>query len=106
MQHLFDNNYQPQLNALCQKYKVKKLYAFGSVLTEHFNTKESDIDLIVELEHRSPLQRGEALIAIWDGLEALFDCKIDLLTQQPIQNQFFKQQVEQTKMLIYEQTKQ
>ena len=31
---------------LCKKYKVKYLYAFGSILTNRFND-ESDVDLLV-----------------------------------------------------------
>ena len=32
-----------QIIYLCSKYKVKSLYAFGSVLTESFNN-QSDVD--------------------------------------------------------------
>ena len=39
--------YTPQINTLCKTYKVKSLYAFGSVLTDKFNA-ESHIDLIVD----------------------------------------------------------
>ena len=39
---------------LCKKHKVKNLYAFGSVLTDHFND-ESDIDFIVDFK-RMPLK--------------------------------------------------
>ena len=43
----FFNNYLPGIIALCKKHKVKKLFAFGSVLTNRFNDK-SDIDLLEE----------------------------------------------------------
>ena len=35
------------VKSLCEKHKVEKLYAFGSVLTSAFN-KESDVDFLVE----------------------------------------------------------
>ena len=35
--------------ALCKKYKVSKLFVFGSILTNRFN-KESDVDFIVNFD--------------------------------------------------------
>lgn len=40
--------YASVISKLCERHKVKSLYAFGSVLTEKFNN-ESDIDLILIL---------------------------------------------------------
>ena len=34
---------------LCREYKVKALYAFGSILTSRFN-EESDVDLAVSFD--------------------------------------------------------
>ena len=38
-----------QIIALCKKYKVNKLFVFGSILTDRFN-KESDVDFIVNFD--------------------------------------------------------
>ena len=35
------------INELCKKYKVKRLFVFGSILTDRF-TPESDIDFLVD----------------------------------------------------------
>ena len=35
------------IKQLCEQHKVRKLYAFGSVLTDKFNSN-SDIDLLVD----------------------------------------------------------
>ena len=40
----FFSKYRPSIIALCEKHKVKWLFAFGSVLTSRF-TEKSDIDL-------------------------------------------------------------
>lgn len=37
------------IKTLCKKYKVEKLYAFGSVLTRAFN-EESDVDFLVNFK--------------------------------------------------------
>ena len=42
---LIENNIQ-KIVALCKKYKVNKLFVFGSILTDRFND-DSDVDLVV-----------------------------------------------------------
>lgn len=42
-------NHRTAITKVCKTHNVRSLYAFGSVLTEKFNT-ESDIDLIVEFQ--------------------------------------------------------
>jgi predicted nucleotidyltransferase len=91
-----------QLEVLCRKYKVEKLYAFGSVISSHFNPETSDIDLIAELEKLAPIEKGENLMNLWTELEELFTRKIDLLSDQPIKNPFLRKNIEQTKQLIYD----
>ncbi len=91
-----------QLERLCKQFKVDKLYAFGSVVNGKFDESTSDIDLIVILEPMDPLKKGETLLRLWTALEDLFKKKVDLLTDKPIQNPYFKKQVEATKKLIYD----
>lgn len=90
------------LTDLCQQYRVDKLYVFGSVVTERFDTKNSDLDFIAVLEPLPPLEKGENLINLWNALEYLFQRKVDLLTEQPIKNPYFRRNVENTKQLIYD----
>ncbi|MEN9612514.1 MAG: hypothetical protein RLZZ628_3328 [Bacteroidota bacterium] len=90
------------LTQLCEYYRVEKLYVFGSVITERFNPLTSDIDLIVELQPMSPIERGTTILKMWDDLESLLERKVDLLTDQPIKNIIFKRVVERTKQLIYD----
>jgi predicted nucleotidyltransferase len=91
---------------ICEKSNVSRLYVFGSVVTERFSDENSDLDLLVELEPMPGIDRGEKLIQFWDELENLFHRKVDLLTDQPIKNQYFKTQVEKTKQLIYDRAEQ
>lgn len=48
----FFSAYNSQIADLCRKYNVNKLFAFGSVLTDHFD-EESDIDLIVDFDKKT-----------------------------------------------------
>lgn len=91
-----------ELTELCERFRVDKLFAFGSVVTNRFDPQASDLDLIVELEAMPPVEKGEMLIGLWDALEKLFGLKVDLLTDQPIKNPYLRQEVEKTKRLIYD----
>jgi len=92
--------------SLCEKYKVRRLYAFGSITKASFSEKLSDIDLFVELMPMSYMERGEVLIDLWDQLESLFLRPVDLITDQPLSNPYFKSELERTKKLIYDREKQ
>jgi predicted nucleotidyltransferase len=52
---------------LCKTHNVKRLYAFGSILTDQFN-EESDIDLIVDFND----------IELLDYADNYFDLKFSL----------------------------
>lgn len=87
---------------LCKDHKVKYLYAFGSSVTDKFNPATSDIDLLVEIDTRDPLERGEKLISLWDTFEEFFHRKVDLLTESSIRNPYLKKSIDSTKILIYD----
>ena len=87
---------------LCRLYKVDKMYAFGSSITEQFNPQTSDIDLVVKVNIDDPADRGEALLLLWDKLEALFKRKVDMLTDESIKNPYLRTSIDRTKKLIYD----
>ena len=87
---------------LCKSHNVKYLYAFGSSVTGKFNNKKSDIDLLVEIDSKDPVDRGEKLLSLWDLFEVFFKRKVDLLTESSIRNPFLKKSIDSTKVLIYD----
>ncbi len=91
-----------KLENLCRRYKVKRLYLFGSALTERFDEKTSDVDVLVEMLPMPPLRKGEYLIRLWDELEGLFEHKVDLLTPESLRNPYLIREIERTKSLIYD----
>lgn len=98
--------YFDRLYELCQKYRVEKLYIFGSALTDRFDINTSDIDLVVELQDLPPVEKGETLLILWEELETLFQRKVDLLTDQPVSNPILKKQIDRSKLLIYDRRSQ
>ncbi|OWP85150.1 nucleotidyltransferase [Flavobacterium davisii] len=85
---------------LCKAHKVKTLYAFGSVLTDKFNT-ESDIDLVVDFLPLDVLDYGDNYYDFKFSLENTFKRNVDLLEEKAIKNPYFLKTLNQHKKLIY-----
>lgn len=98
--HLITDNTQ-KLFALCQQYKVSKLYAFGSILTPRFNDN-SDVDILVnfnsEINHNN---YADNFIDLYNALKSLFGRDVDLVDETSVRNPYFKEELEETKHLIY-----
>ena len=87
--------------ALCRKYKVKNMYAFGSILTARFNA-ESDVDLLVNFTPEVDyLSYADNILDFYAELKELFGREVDLVDETSIRNPYFKKEVEHTKQLIY-----
>ena len=91
---------------LCKKHDVKYLYAFGSSVTDKFDVTKSDIDLLVEIDSKDPIDRGEKLLELWDLFELFFRRKVDLLTDSSIRNPCLRNNIDSTKVLIYDGSEQ
>ena len=90
-----------KLFALCRKYKVKNMYAFGSILTTRFND-ESDVDLLVNFTSDIDyLSYADNILDFYADLKELFGREVDLVDESSIRNPYFKKEVELTKHLIY-----
>lgn len=86
---------------LCRKYKVKTLSVFGSILTDSFND-ESDVDFSATFyPEEDPLIAGDNFINLYIDLEELMGRKIDLVSEDSIRNKYFREELEETKQLIY-----
>lgn len=98
--HLINNNIQ-KLFDLCRKYKVRKLYAFGSILTPRFND-QSDVDILVdfnsEIDHNN---YADNFFDLYHALKDLFGRDVDLVDETAVRNPYFKEELEETKKLIY-----
>jgi predicted nucleotidyltransferase len=55
---------KPEFQAMCQKHNVLKLFAFGSAITDRFDAQNSDIDLLVEIDEKDPIERGKIDVAL------------------------------------------
>lgn len=92
--------YMKEIEALCKKHKVTRLFVFGSILTDRFN-EESDIDFVVDFDRENVTDYFDNYFNLKYALEDLFKRKVDLLEEQTIRNPYLKKSVDQTKTLIY-----
>ena len=97
---MYFDAYENMLIQLCLQNKVKSLYAFGSVLTSHFDN-DSDIDLIVDIDSTNPLEYADCYFNLKFALQNLFNRPIDLLENKAIRNNYLRQEIDNAKQLIY-----
>ena len=92
--------YIPQIRQLCERHKVGRLHAFGSVLTEGFS-EGSDVDLVVDIEDDDPLSYCDRYFDLKFTLEDLFRRPVDLLERKAIKNKYLREEIERTGVKIY-----
>lgn len=88
--------------ALCKKYKVMKLWVFGSILTDRFND-DSDVDFSVTFDKKNIplLDFADNYLDFIEELKALLLRDIDLITEDSLSNPYFIKELNSTKRLIY-----
>ena len=94
--------FTPEIIKLCKSHKVKSLYAFGSVLTDEFNS-ESDIDLIVDFANIKVEDYADNYFDFKFSLQDVLKRPIDLLEEKAIRNPYFRKTVNQKRQLVYGQ---
>ena len=95
----FFSKYRPGIIALCEKHKVKRLFAF--VLTSRF-TEKSDIDLVVDFDKEvEQVDYVNNFFDLRDALSAIFHREIDLQEDKAIRNPVLRRNIDNTKLLIY-----
>ena len=94
------DKYSNDIHKLCKFHKVKKLYVFGSVLTDRFSQK-SDIDLIVDFDHMEVAQYADNYFDFKFSLEDILKHPIDLLEEKAIKNPYFREAISQNRQLLY-----
>lgn len=77
---------------------VRRLELFGSAARCHI---ANDLDFLVDLGERFPAEYARVYFALRERLGELFARPVDLVTPPGLQNPYFRQRVEQEKILLY-----
>ena len=87
---------------LCKRFHVTKLWVFGSIITPRFR-QDSDIDFCVDFDwEQIPLQdSANNFFGFQEALEKHLGRKIDLTDDSAVRNPYFREELNQTRELIY-----
>lgn len=90
------------IQQLCASLSIKKLYVFGSVVSNDF-TNDSDVDFLVTFKDNiSSEEYTNSYFEFQYKVRAILNRNVDLITEKTLSNPFFIESVEKTKKLIYE----
>jgi hypothetical protein len=90
-----------ELEALCRRYRVRRLELFGSAATGVERPGQSDFDFLVEFEPLPPGAYADAYFGLLEDLERLFGRPVDLIVASAIRNPYFRESVERTRTMLY-----
>lgn len=87
---------------LCRKFHVRKLWVFGSILTDRFRP-DSDIDLCVDFDWSNIplLDAADNFFDFQFALEDIFGRRVDITEDTAVRNPYFRKELDETRKLIY-----
>jgi predicted nucleotidyltransferase len=94
--------YVHELARVCDAYGVKRLGVFGSAFPGGFDPERSDIDFLVEFSEEYSFGAFERYFGLKEAPERLFQRPVDLVEERAIRNPYFREAIEQGKVLVYE----
>jgi predicted nucleotidyltransferase len=93
---------QKPLKDLCERFRVERLYLFGSAAQGDFHFANSDLDFLVTLAPQPAGEYAENYLALAHALEELFQRRVDLVTESSIRNRYFREAVTAQRQLLYD----
>jgi predicted nucleotidyltransferase len=102
MQPIIENR-KEEIKDLCRKLKIKKLYAFGSVVSKNTFADNSDIDFLISfIDDISLDEYSETYFQLHYQLRELLNRDIDIVTERSLSNPYSIESINRSKALIYE----
>jgi predicted nucleotidyltransferase len=94
-------NKKAEIVALGHRYGARRLAVFGSAATGGFEPSRSDVDFLVEFGDMLPIEYANAYLGLLESLEYLLGRSVDLVTESSIDNPWFMQGIEQSRIQLY-----
>ena len=86
---------------LCHHLGVSQLDLFGSATGDGWEVGRSDLDFVVRFHSQPGRGPLDTYLALAEGLEKIFGCRVDLVTERSIRNPCFRQTVEASRHNVY-----
>ncbi len=93
--------HRAELAELCRRHHVLRLAVFGSATRDDFDPQRSDLDFLVDFESLTPGEHADSYFGLLEGLESLFDRRVDLVESSTLRNPYRRQQIEATQVLLH-----
>ncbi len=90
-----------QIAALCRRFGVRRLAAFGSILRDDFDPARSDADFLVEFAPVAPAERMRNYLALQAALSSLLCRPVDLVEDGAIRNPYILEKVKDEQQVLY-----
>jgi uncharacterized protein len=88
-----------RLADFCQKWRVRELSLFGSVLRDDFRS-DSDVDVLVSFESRADWSLLD-LVVMKEELSTLLGREVDLIEQEALRNPYRRAAILNSKRVLY-----
>ena len=85
----------------CARFGVKRMDVFRSALRDDFQTRDSDIDLLVQFGPMDPYEIVNAYFGLLDELRAILDTEIDLVMSDAVKNRYIAADIERSEQVLY-----
>lgn len=89
------------IEELCRALSVRRLDLFGSAVGDSFDVEASDVDVLVDFDAGPGFDYFGTYFDLKEGLERILGRRVDLVSATSIRNPYFKQQVLDTRELLY-----
>jgi predicted nucleotidyltransferase len=89
------------IEALCQRFGVRRLDLFGSAATGGFNPRSSDLDFLVEFDELPPREYANAYFGLLEELQKLFRRDVDLVVSRSVKNPYLLESIQRSRTLLY-----
>ena len=100
--NLLAGSLQESLSNVCRRFRVERLYLFGSAADGRFDSERSDLDFLVSLKEQPHSEYADNYLGLAEALEKLFGRRVDLLTERSIRNPYFREAVFAARQLLYD----
>lgn len=77
------------IRAACQRYGVRRLRIFGSVLTDRFDPSRSDVDFVVDFD-RGRADPFDDYFGLRERLSEIVGRDVDLVVGRSMRNPYFR----------------
>jgi uncharacterized protein len=93
--------HRAEIEALCRKYRVKRLEVFGSAARGDFDSATSDVDFFYEFDMTDTTGLADRYFGLIEDLERLFGVAVDLVSAKDVKNPYFLEVANRHRTTLY-----